>query len=165
MASTDLAVSHTFDELARLVDRVESVEVRIRRVDGTAIEGVIHNVDYVNVLFVEQRSGDCVEVRADEIETLDVNVPRRGREWTVAIVGIVVTTTALVAYAQLPWVPARPREGDIFAGFIALAAIGAGLGSIRPLRDWFTSWFTRWQRFYPPVAQASGVRRVQPGHD
>ena len=133
MAPTDVAIAPSFDELAKLVDRVSSVEVRIRRADGTAIEGVIHNVDYVNVLFIEEHGGRYVEVPAQDLETLDVNVPRRGRELTLALLGVVVGTIALIGYAQLPWVPPRPDEGDMLPAFIALVAIGAGLSSIPPL--------------------------------
>lgn len=165
MASTDLAVARSFEELARLVGRVSSVEVRIRRADGSEIEGLIHHVDYVNALFIEEHSGYFIEVSAHELQTLDVNLPRRGREWTMAILGIIVTTTALVGYAQLPWVPARPRDVDILVGFIALMAIVAGLARIPSLQKWFASWFSRWERIYPVGAQASGARLVQGGDD
>ena len=164
MAPTDVAIAPSFDELAKLVDRVSSVEVRIRRADGTAIEGVIHNVDYVNVLFIEEHGGRYVEVPAQDLETLDVNVPRRGRELTLALLGVVVGTIALIGYAQLPWVPPRPDEGDMLPAFIALVAIGAGLSSIPPLRKWYASLFSTWRRIHPPVGRSeSDAGRALPG--
>jgi hypothetical protein len=165
MAFTEVAVARNFDELARMVDRDSSLEVRIRRADGSVIDGTICEVEYPDVVVVDEAGGRQIEVFAHELETLDVKVPRRGREWMLAIVGIAAGVSALVGYAQLPWVPPRPGEEDLIPAFLLLTAIITGLSSMPRVRDRVAPWFTRWHRLYPGAGQTSGVRRIERGGD
>ena len=152
MTSTETTLTRAFDDLATLVERTGSLCVRILRADGTAIEGEVLGVGYTDLLVLDEASRTHVRVFAHELQALDVSMPRRAREWLLAAGAIPMATAALVGYAQLPWVPKRPAEGDILMGFIILLASGAGVISIPLLRKWLESWLTKWQRVYPPVA-------------
>ena len=96
----------------------------------------------------EKATGEHVQVFAHELRLLDVNVPRRAREWFLAIAAIPMATAALVGFARLPWV--KPEAGVILAGFLALLAIGTGVVSVPFVRKPLGSWLTRWQRLHPP---------------
>jgi hypothetical protein len=152
MTSAETTRTRSFDELAKLIERTPSLHVRIQRTDGSAIEGDLLDVGYTDLLLVEKATEKRVHVSALELRVLEMNVPRRGREWMLTAFAIPAATAALVGYARLPWVPSRPSGDDVLVGFMILVAIGAGVISIPAIRKWLASWLTRWQRVYPPVA-------------
>jgi hypothetical protein len=86
-------------------------------------------------------------VFAHEVAALDVTQPRRGLQWTMALLAIPAVVAFLVAFTQLP-LPFSNRTGAM-TGLAILFAFGWMLFSRRRVRRLLERWLTTWQRVYP----------------
>jgi hypothetical protein len=144
----DKAVGRVADLVARVEQRI-GLSARLTRADGAVVEGHLVDVGASGLVMFDDATQKEVEVYAHDVESLDVDVPRRVREWLVAVIAIPAATMALVGFAMLPGV--RPDRGDIVVGFIILALLIEGAISIPFVRNLWKPWFSNWRRIYPPV--------------
>jgi len=93
-----------------------------------------------------------------DVTSLAVNVPRRGREWALAVFGIAGAVGALVGFSRLPWV--RPTGPDILVGFVALFAVVSAVFSWRPVRERLSRWLSTWNHCIPRKAGHASDGRV-----
>jgi hypothetical protein len=144
-----MTLSRSFDDLENHLERDPSLWVRIQRADGSSVEGQLLDVGAKD-LFLSSAAGRPFQVSDQELQAIDVRLPRRGREWMLAICAIPAATAVLIAFTRLPWV--RPDAGYILVGFLILVAIVKGLASIPVVSSRLESGLTRWQRLYSTVA-------------
>lgn len=85
MMSAETTLARSFDDLANLVERTPGLCVRIQRVDGSDIEGQVLEVGYTDLVVLDEASRKHVQVFAHELRALDVSMPRRAREWMLAV--------------------------------------------------------------------------------
>ena len=153
MASDSTSITRTFIELAGLqYDSAapDGLRVRAVRVDGSSVEGPLLSVD-TTTLLVEDSEHGFIRVEANELRTLDVETPRRGREWVLAGIAGIGVVAAMIGWAHLPWV--RPeRENDIFVGFVILSLAAVALSPVLLRRTGLGRWLTKWRPLYPPGA-------------
>ena len=146
--TTGTTVSRALTELASSARTSTSVEVRAVRLDGSAFEGRVAEVDGQALRLVDPDTLESVRMTTPELGELFVRGPNRNREGMLAIVGIVGAVAALTAYSTLPWV--RPGSGDVSNAFIALYAVGGALFSVLLARTGLRKWLTEWRQVYPP---------------
>jgi hypothetical protein len=148
---THFMMSRALTELASNARASNAVEVRAVRLDGSAFEGRVAEVDGETLRLVDPQTLESVRFTAPELGALFVRGPNRNREGMLAIAIIVVTVAALTAYSMLPRVH---RSGDIGNAFMALFALGGGLFTVLFARTGFRKWLTEWRQIYP--AKISG---------
>ena len=151
-----VSLEHAFTQLDDAAARLGRPRIRIERADGSTIEGTLHSIEPAQLTLIGD-ANEFVQVPAAELRALQVEAPRRAREWVAAGFGIVVATTALIGYAQLPFV--RPDGGTLLVGFLVLLVAGRALVSKLGLGHWFKSW----RPLYPPSAPPS-PRSELPAH-
>jgi hypothetical protein len=148
---TPISISRAFAQLADFDDRSgsEHTQVRIGRQDGTTIEGRLFGIDATDLTLVDHATGGLTKVPASEVRSLEVEAPRRAREWIIAALGVVAAVFALAGWAMLPWV--RPRaEGDMMLGFIFILLVAGPALSALFARPSLRRWMTTWKTLYPP---------------
>jgi hypothetical protein len=138
----------SLDAVAGAAEGDPDLQVRVVFADGRVIEGTVQTVDPTELLVEDRATGSRVRLPDADVRAVDMKVPRRVREWTLAILAIPVVTAALIAYAQLPWVPARPAGEDMIVGFLILLVVASGLTRVPIVRRGMNSLLTRWQRVY-----------------
>jgi hypothetical protein len=153
-----LNLARSFADLADQIDREQDQHIRILRADGSTLEGTILDITPTGLRLLNSATGEQVTVPALELHAVEVQRPRRVREWTLAIFSIPVTTAALVGFAQLPWARPDPDGGYVLIGFVIFCALVGGLISIPMIRRWLGAWLTRWQRIYSTAAPETEPR-------
>jgi hypothetical protein len=143
-------VERTFTGMDVLGPEMLDTSVRFQRVDGSSFDGQIVGISPAELYVLDEASEKYVHVFPHELESIEVSVPRRVREWALAILAVPAVTATLVAYSRLPWV--RPKGGDVLIGFAILGGIGWGIVSIPRIHRMLASWLTRRRRIYPPAA-------------
>jgi hypothetical protein len=140
-------VHHPLGQLAQMAEEKNELLVRIHRVDGMVIESYVIAVSDSELYVYDKTAQKYLSVPTREVESVEVNKPRRAREWTLALFGLPVITAFLVAFSRLPGV--RPEMGHMTIGFILFAAIVWGITSMPRPRRLLNAWFTMWLRVYP----------------
>jgi hypothetical protein len=143
-------VERTFTDIDVLGPEMLDTTVRFQRVDGSSFDGQIVGISPAELYVLDEASEKYLHVYPHELESIEVSVPRRVREWTLAVLAVPAVTAALVAYSRLPWV--RAEGGHILIGFAILGGIGWGIVSIPGIHRVLTTWLTRQHRIYPPAA-------------
>lgn len=150
MTPTGTSLTQSFADLETLVQRSPGLRVRVQLADGTSIEGQDLDVAPTELWLLDAVTRKQIHVGANELRAIDVRMPRRGREWMLAVGAILGVTAALIGYAHLPWV--QPEQGDITMGAVILVALGAGYMSMPIAHPRLQSWLTRWERVYAAAA-------------
>lgn len=150
-APTRVALMQAFDEIAHLADeqsQENSLLIRVVRVDGSTIEGYVTGVGPFALILVDKSTRGFIEVAPGDVRTLDVETSRRGRQWIMAVLGIIVATAVLVGWATLPWV--TPNQNGVMIGFVILVLPILMYGGVLLDRMGLGRWLTKWQPLYPP---------------
>jgi hypothetical protein len=147
-SAPSITLAQSFAELADESARTEGLHIRIERADGSRIEGSLLSVEQSRLTVVDDATQDVIPIAAAELRALEVQSPRRGREWLLAGLAILGATAALIGYATLPWV--RPTGESVTAGFVILYLAAAALFSRVLARTGLRRWLTQWRQLYPP---------------
>jgi hypothetical protein len=145
MPSPDSALS-SLDGVIERLDKDDGPRVRIERADSRTVEGEVIYVSEADVT-IRDADGMQVSVEARDVMVLDVELPRRVREWLAAILSIPTVAAILVAFSRIPGV--NPRRGDITIGFALVLAACWGLTRVPGLANAVRARLTRWDRVYP----------------
>jgi hypothetical protein len=143
-----MTLNRSLDQLEGHIERHPGVYVRVLSADGSSVEGEILDVAPTHLLLLNSATGKQVQISRLELHAIDVEAPRRGREWLLAAFAIVGAPAVLVGLARFSGL--QP-ELSAPLGFVALMAIVAGVGAIPAARKRVFAWLTRWQRLYPAV--------------
>lgn len=146
--STNTALARSLDHLGEQLYRWEQLQVRIECVDGRRIEGALLHVDGDELVVLDDASGVPAQLLPEQLRTVDINSPRRVREWLVVLCAIPIVTAILVAFSRIPGV--NPKRGDIAIGFMLVLAAVWALARVPGLGKSFHGMMTRWDRVYPP---------------
>jgi hypothetical protein len=145
MPSPDSAL-RSLDGVIERLEQDDGPRVRVERADGRTVEGEVVYVSEAD-LTIRVADGEQVSVPAREVMVLDIESPRRVREWLAAILSIPAVAAILVAFSRIPGVD--PRRGDITIGFALVLAVCWGLTRVPGLANAVRVQLTRWDRVYP----------------
>jgi hypothetical protein len=148
MRPADVVLASSLDDLGHRLDRGDQPYARINLVDGRQIQGMVLDVGEAGLIIADLTSGAEVPLASAEIHALEINSPRRVREWLLALCAIPIVTALLVAFSRLQG--REPTRRDIAIGVGLGMAIVWALGSIPGLRKLFHRQLTTWVRVYPP---------------
>lgn len=121
--------------------------VRLVLADGLALEGPLIGASPDHVAVAVGGSSVVRRIPAQEIRSLDVAVPRRGREWALAGVGILGATAALVGLGSLPGIGAYLRT-HAQVGFHVVFYVGAALLVVLLAKTRLREWLIQWRALY-----------------
>jgi hypothetical protein len=135
-------LSQALDTLAPLTMRDTAVRLRLGLTDGSVVEGFLISAsrEHLSLRMVPDQAR---YFPAEQIRSLHVAVPRRGREWALASVGIVGATAAVIGLTSLPAVGVYLRT-HIQRAFGVVFYLGIGLLVILLAKTGLHDWLTRW---------------------
>lgn len=127
-------------------ERGREVRLRIRSVGGTVVEGPLISAANGH-LAVRGPDSTVVDFAPEEIAALELARPRRGREWALAGVGIVVGTAAIGGLVSLPGVGEYLRTSAQYT-FMAVFYAGVGVMVLLLAATRLRTWLTRWETLF-----------------
>lgn len=127
-------------------DRGREVRLRITGIGGAVVEGPLLSAANGH-LAVRGPDGAVIDFAPEEIGTLAIARPQRGREWALAGVGIVTGAATIGGLVSLPVVGEWLRTSSQYV-VVAVFYAGAGLLVVLLAATRLRQWLTRWDTLF-----------------
>jgi hypothetical protein len=140
-------LQHALTGLEALCRGKSNATIRVGTADGSTVEGSLIGASPGHVTVGISGSPIVRRIPADEIHSLALEEPHRGREWALAGAGIIGATAAMVGLVSVPGIGAYLRTHAL-SMFRIVFFLGVGLLTLLLARTRLHAWLSYWRILY-----------------